>query len=101
MRETLNEHHVSPNSFDYLDKALHNFGYSVNAKKQIYKLISSILHLGDIEFYDSEIDGGSKIREESFQSLQYAACLMNVTAIQLQQTLLKRLIRMNNKKEEM
>lgn len=91
--------HETEQTFEYLNEALSNIGYSDEEKHQIFKLIASILHLGNIKIEQN----GSEcvVPVTSHQSLKNASLLMNVSTEELKQTLLTRRITMNNMKSEM
>lgn len=91
--------HETEQTFEYLNEALSNIGYSDEGKHQNFKLIASILHMGNIKFEQN----GSEcvVPVTSHQPLEYASHLMNVSTEELKETLLTRRITMNNMKSEM
>lgn len=77
-------------SFDVMDMALLNLGFSVETKKMIYKWIAAILHLGNIKIIES--GGYSEISESSISSLTYAADLLDISSHELKKALLVHVI---------
>lgn len=63
-------------------------------KLAIYKVVASVLHLGNISFEESPNDnrGGCQVKTESRQFLKTAADLMGIEAEDLQQCLLSRVM---------
>lgn len=95
MGASRNECYATENSFKHLDEALK----MIDCGDYIYKLIASILHLGNIKF--EQYDGRTAVTEMTYQSLQNASSLLNVDTNELESTLLTRRIEMNKMKIEM
>lgn len=80
--------------FMVTDAALTNFG--VQDKISLYKLVASVLHLGNIEFEEMTEDtrGGCQVKnsDTSVKALETAADLMGIEAEELQQCLLSRIM---------
>ncbi|XP_015792688.1 unconventional myosin-VI-like [Tetranychus urticae] len=82
--------------FTATDKALSHFG--VNDRLAIYKVVASVLHLGNIAFEESPDDtrGGCQVKTgSSWTSLETAASLIGIEAEELQQCLLSRIMQTN------
>lgn len=76
-------------NFASLDMALSNFGYSIESKNLIYSWLAAILHLGEIQFDQSEIDCVSGISESSKVFLNYAANLLRIETEHLMKAMLE------------
>lgn len=78
--------------FTATDQALSHFG--VTDKLAIYKVVASVLHLGNISFEDNPDDnkGGCQVRADSRPALQTAAHLIGIEVDELEQSLLSRVM---------
>lgn len=79
-----------PYSFETIDCALENCGFSKEQKMLIYKLIASILFLRNINFEDLNNEDGCKISSEAENSLANAAYLLGIDAIKLKKVFIGR-----------
>lgn len=85
----LNEFKTAIQTFDQMDNALLNLGYSDESRNLIYQWIAAILHIGNIKIIEDD-DGNCKISESSMRFLNDAAILLNVDNVKLQNALLFR-----------
>lgn len=76
-------------TFTSLDMALSSFGYSTESKNIIYSWLAAILHLGEIQFDESENGYVSDVSESTKMFLNYAADLLNIKADQLMKAILQ------------
>lgn len=83
-------------SFTNFDMALSAFGYTTESKNLIYAWLAAILHLGEIQFDQSENNYVSDVSESSKVFLNYAANLLNIKADQLMKAMLEHEIRSTN-----
>lgn len=72
-------------NFVNVDRILNAFGFSENKKMMIYRLLSAVLHLGNIKF-----GGGSEaqIIESTNHSVDFASKLLKVSSDELKAVLL-------------
>lgn len=83
-------------TFTSLDMALSSFGYSTESRNIIYSWLAAILHLGEIQFDESENGYVSGISEATKAYLNYAADLLNIEADQLMKAILQHKITSTN-----
>lgn len=78
-------------SFSELYHALSSFGYSEEGNLTIFKLVASILNLGNISFQEKKDNSGTtEIAETSKCYLKNAADLMDISAETLEKALITR-----------
>lgn len=65
-----------------------------STKFEIYKLVASVLHLGNVNFEENPEDarGGCQVSKQSEQSLAIASKLMGVDSFELRQALVSRVM---------
>lgn len=82
------------NDFQQLDQALTRLLLSESTKLEIYTLIASILHLGNITFEENPEDvcGGCRVLKSSEHSLTITANLISVDSFKLRQALISRVM---------
>lgn len=83
-------------SFTSLDMALSSFGYSTESKNILYAWLAAILHLGEIQFDESENGYVSGVSESTKVYVNYAADLLNIEADQLMKAILQHKIPSTN-----
>lgn len=76
--------------FDVIDSTLTQFGLFEDQKLALYKVIASILHLGNVDFHDQS--EGCQIIETEKKSLQNAANLLGMEAEVLAESIMTRVI---------
>lgn len=75
-----------------LDKTLSTFGILQGKKMWIYKILASILLLGNIGFHDNVEEDKCHISPDTQIYLKYAADLMDLDAHKLEHALLNRVV---------
>jgi len=83
--------------FTNMDNALSRLGLNDDARLNIYTMVASVLHLGNVAFEDNPEDrkGGCKVCANSEKSLTIAARLMGVDPGELRQALVSRVMQSN------
>lgn len=79
--------------FEQLDEAMVQLGISDKHRMRIYECLAAILHLGNVDFHETE--GKCKISNQSMEHISYAAGLLKVDQSMLEMVLLKRAIQIN------
>lgn len=79
-------------SFQKVDQALNSLKLTEHNKVTIFKLLASIMHLGNVEFKDV-VDYQAEIMELSAKHIDYAAKLLNITVDELKEALLYKKIK--------
>lgn len=74
-------------SFDAVDLALSQLGFTERKKLAVYKLIASILHLGNIEVEENSDNNICNLKDASKIWLESSAELLQVDAETLKQAL--------------
>lgn len=70
--------------FQRLCKALSDIGFGPEQQLNVFKVLASILHLGNIKFEESDdIRGGCKVSEDSRSFLKKAATLLGIDDVSL------------------
>ncbi|QDZ18026.1 heavy chain of myosin [Chloropicon primus] len=85
--------------FEDLKAAFQTFGLGVGMQDRIFKLLSGILHLGNVQFFEEETEGGQEARIAGPEPLAAAAELFGVDKSSLEKVLTGRVIRVG--KEQM
>lgn len=82
------------NEFQELDQALMRLNIGDDLKFQIYSLVASVLHLGNIQFEDNPEDtrGGCRVKAESEQGLAFTSKLIGVDSFELRTALTSRIM---------
>ncbi|CAO1430727.1 unnamed protein product [Diamesa hyperborea] len=82
------------NDFKDLDQALTRLGLSDGQRFEIFGLVASVLHLGNILFEENPEDarGGCRVSQASEKSLQITAKLIGCDAFELRQALVSRVM---------
>lgn len=62
-------------------------GFSVEQKTIIYKILSAILNIGNIQFEETGNNEGCSVKRESRVFLSSAAAMLNIKEAQLEETL--------------
>lgn len=76
-------------NFTHVDESLTKLGFTENNKNDIYKILSTILNLGNIQF--TSIDGDNCSIENATRGfLSNAATLLNVDVLELECALTSR-----------
>lgn len=70
-----------------MDDKLDKLGFTARNKDSIYKVLSSILNLGNIEF-DSSKDGDVVIKTDSREFLRRAAILLDISESDLEDAMI-------------
>lgn len=80
--------------FTNMDKALSRLGLNDDERLNIYTMVASVLHLGNVAFEDNPEDkkGGCNVCADSEKSLTVAARLMGVDPGELRQALVSRVM---------
>lgn len=73
--------------FNKIDDCFSTFGLDINKRRQVYKIIAAILHLGNISFEEST-DNTCEISKDSHTSCRNAAELLSLDAKDLQSMLI-------------
>jgi len=83
--------------FTNMDNALSRLGLNDDERLNIYTMVASVLHLGNVAFEDNPEDkkGGCKVCANSEKSLTIAARLMGVDPGELRQALVSRVMQSN------
>lgn len=85
------------NNFSRVDQIFNTLGLPENIKISIFQLLASILHLGNIEFKDTN-DDQAQILEPFERNVEFASKLLNLTSEELKAALLFKWIK-DNKSE--
>lgn len=93
MPEQSNYRNDVSNKFNEIDKILGDSQHFGDKKMNFYKILAAILHLGNIEFDDS--DNEAKISKSSETHIQSAAKLLNVPIDELRNVFLSRRMDIN------
>lgn len=83
-------------TFTSLDMALSSFGYSIESKNLIYAWLAAILHLGEIQFVQSDNDNVYDVSKSTKVFLNYAANLLNIEADHLMKAMIEHKISSTN-----
>lgn len=87
--------------FDRVIHSLGQFGFDENQKMKILKVLSAILHIGNVEFHELDNTNGVRITESSKEHLNHAAVLLDITDTDsLTRALSERTIKINSCGEE-
>lgn len=81
--------------YEQTDRALNNFGVTLEQKRSIYSIVASVLHLGNISFCDDleNSRGGCRIESgKAEKSLEITAKLMGLEKDLLRQSLISRIM---------
>ncbi|XP_066994103.2 myosin heavy chain 95F [Anabrus simplex] len=80
--------------FQSMDQALNRLGLSESERLDIYTMVASVLHLGNISFEDNPEDtkGGCRVCASSEKALTLAARLMGVDPEELRQALVSKVM---------
>lgn len=74
-----------------MDKKITALGFTASNKTIIYKILSAILNLGNIQFEETKNDEGCLIRIESRDFLRTAATMLNINESDLEGALTRRI----------
>ncbi|XP_015915641.2 unconventional myosin-VI [Parasteatoda tepidariorum] len=81
-------------NFRTLDKALNNMGLTDSDRLNIYTVVASVLHLGNVAFEDNPDDckGGCRLAPNAIENLRIVGSLLQVDSEFLKQSLLSRVM---------
>lgn len=79
-------------NFEKVDISLKSLGFDQETRTRVYKILATILHLGNIEFEDADSDS-SKISSNSQASCDHAAYSLSLDRNELEKSLISRIIK--------
>ena len=82
--------------FAEVKAAFQTFGFDATTQDRIFRLLSGILHLGNVEFFEEDTEGGLQSKIRNAKPLQTAARLLDVDERLLDRVLTSRIIRARN-----
>lgn len=82
-------------NLEVLDRALSSVAISREMRIHIYKVLSAILHLGNVVFEENRLSGKCQISQPSKFHFECTANLLNMSYTTLQTALLTRTIEIN------
>ncbi|XP_031632480.1 myosin heavy chain 95F isoform X3 [Contarinia nasturtii] len=82
------------NDFQKLDEALSRLGLNEMTRLEIYALVASVLHLGNITFEENpeDVRGGCQVSKSSEHTLSITSKLLGVDSFELRQALVSRVM---------
>lgn len=75
------------NRFKFIDNSLTVLGFTVEQKAVVYKSVSAILNIGNIQFEETDIVGGCSVNSKSRHFLFTAAAMLNLKEAELEEAL--------------
>lgn len=73
--------------FNTINNSLTVLGFTKDQKAHIYKILSAILNIGNIQFEETGIDDGCSVKAESRDFLLTAAAMLNIKEAELEEAL--------------
>lgn len=79
-------------NYEMIDKSLNTIGMSTEARYIVYKLLSAILNISNIQIEESDNNGELYVSNVSKKCLNNVASSLDVTSLELEKSLLTRAI---------